>query len=48
MLAFWGLHFDHTWDLTAAGTLALALATFVSLFFEPPGCEDGIVQRSWA
>ena len=33
MLAFWGLHFNHTWDLTAAGTLALAGATFVSLFF---------------
>lgn len=33
MLAFWGLHFNHTWDLTAVGTLALAIATFVSLFF---------------
>jgi hypothetical protein len=33
MLAFWGLHFNHTWDLTAAGTLTLAIATFVSLFF---------------
>jgi hypothetical protein len=33
MLAFWGLHFNHTWDLTAVGTIALAIVTFISLIF---------------
>jgi hypothetical protein len=31
MLAFWGLHFNHTWDLTAAGTLLLALVTLAAV-----------------
>jgi hypothetical protein len=31
MVALLGLHFNHTFDLTAIGTVLLALATFVSL-----------------
>jgi hypothetical protein len=31
VLAVFGLHFNHTWDLTAAGTLALALLTLITL-----------------
>jgi hypothetical protein len=32
-LALFGLHFKPEWDLTAAGTLALALVTLISLGF---------------
>jgi len=31
VLAVFGLHFNHTWDLTAAGTLALAAVTLAAV-----------------